>query len=91
MVVILIRAGLGLDPVALRKLSCAVFRLAFSPCLAEMTTAAIASHLLLGFPWLWGIMLGLVHFYMKVSVHTLLSWLMHTLSTANSLYPIFYF
>ncbi len=37
-----------------------VFRLAFCPCLAETLTVAIASHLLLGFPWMWGFMLGFV-------------------------------
>jgi len=56
--VILIRAGLGLDPQALKKLSCVVIRLAFSPCLAECAAEAIAAHFLLGFPWVWGFMLG---------------------------------
>jgi NhaP-type Na+/H+ or K+/H+ antiporter len=37
-----------------------VFRLAFTPCLAETVTVAIASHFLLNFPWLWGFMLGFV-------------------------------
>ncbi|XP_060581305.1 sodium/hydrogen exchanger 9B2-like [Ruditapes philippinarum] len=58
--VILIRAGLGLDPQALMKLSWAVLRLAFSPCLAECLAEAVAAHFLLGFPWIWGIMLGFV-------------------------------
>ena len=58
LVVILTRAGLGLDPVALRKLSFAVIRLAFTPCLVETLTVAVASHLLLAFPWDWGFMLG---------------------------------
>jgi NhaP-type Na+/H+ or K+/H+ antiporter len=56
--VILTRAGLGLDPVALRKLSFGVIRLAFAPCLVEAVTAAVASHFLLEFPWGWGFMLG---------------------------------
>lgn len=60
LVVILMRAGLGLDPVALKRLSGMVFRLAFTPCLVETATVAIASHLLLDFPWLWGLMLGFV-------------------------------
>ena len=70
LVVILIRAGLGLDPVALRKLSFGVVRLAFLPCLAETITATVMSHLLLGFPWLWGLLLGLVKnvFYMYTRV-----------------------
>ncbi|XP_062598598.1 sodium/hydrogen exchanger 9B2-like [Saccostrea cucullata] len=58
--VILIRAGLGLDPVALRKLSFTVLRLAFTPCLTECLAEAIASHFLLGLPWEWGFMLGFV-------------------------------
>ena len=37
-----------------------VFRLAFTPCLAETLTVAVASHFLLGFPWIWGFMLGFV-------------------------------
>lgn len=58
--VILIRAGLGLDPVALRKLSFTVVRLACSPCLVECIAEAIASHFLLGLPWEWAFMLGFV-------------------------------
>jgi len=56
----LIRAGLGLDPTALKKLSGVVFRLAFSPCLIETVAVAVSAHLLLGLPWLWGFMLGFV-------------------------------
>ena len=48
MVVILMRAGLGLDPQALKRLSGMVFRLAFTPCLVETVVVAVASHLLLG-------------------------------------------
>ena len=58
--VILIRAGLGLDPVKLRSLSLMVFRLAFLPCLGESCIVAILSHFILGLPWLWGFMLGFV-------------------------------
>lgn len=58
--IILIRAGLGLDPAALRRLSFVVIRLAFSPCLAETVADAVAAHLILGFPWPWGFMLGFV-------------------------------
>jgi len=58
--VILARAGLSLDPVAMRKMSFGVIRLAFTPCLVEAVTAAIASHFILGFPWVWGFMLGFV-------------------------------
>ena len=63
LVVILTRAGLGLDPVALRKLSMVVIRLAFLPCLFECVTVAVAAHLLLAFPWTYAFMLG--YAYMK--------------------------
>ncbi|KAL7641363.1 UNVERIFIED_CONTAM: hypothetical protein RMT77_008502 [Armadillidium vulgare] len=60
LVVILIRAGLGLDPVALKKLSYVVLRLAVCPCLVETTTVAVVSHLLLDFPWKWAFLLGFI-------------------------------
>lgn len=55
---ILLKAGLGLDATALKKLSCVVARLAFAPCLAETIGAATGAYLLLGMPWLWGLLLG---------------------------------
>ncbi|KAJ8318807.1 hypothetical protein KUTeg_003898 [Tegillarca granosa] len=58
--VILIRAGLGLDPKALKKLSFTVLRLAFAPCLVECCAEAVAAHLLLGFPWPFAFLLGFV-------------------------------
>ena len=51
--IILLRAGLGLDPAALMKLSGLVICLTLFPGLAEMIVVAILSHLVLGFPWLW--------------------------------------
>ncbi|XP_042891567.1 sodium/hydrogen exchanger 9B2-like isoform X1 [Penaeus japonicus] len=60
LVIILIRAGLGLDPVALRKLSCIVLRLAFMPCMVEALTMGIVSKFLLDLPWSWSLMLGFV-------------------------------
>ncbi|XP_065346105.1 sodium/hydrogen exchanger 9B2-like isoform X2 [Cloeon dipterum] len=60
MVVILIKAGLGLDPMALKRLSCTVLRLAFCPCLLEAATVMFAANILLRMPWLWGILLGCV-------------------------------
>ncbi|CAG2225679.1 SLC9B1_2 [Mytilus edulis] len=58
--VILTRAGLGLDIVKLRKLSWAVLRLALLPCTCEIITVGIASHFILGFPWIWSLMLGCI-------------------------------
>lgn len=56
--IILVRAGLGLDPGALKKLSLVVVRLAFTPCLVEATTIAVASNLIVGFEWPWAFMQG---------------------------------
>lgn len=56
--IILVRAGLGLDAKALRRLSFVVLRLAFCPCLTETIISGIASHLILGLPWPWAFMLG---------------------------------
>ena len=56
--VTLLRAGLGLEPRAIKKLSSTVLRLAFLPCLCETVAVGVAAHYLLDFPWLWGFMLG---------------------------------
>lgn len=58
--VILLRAGLGLDLDSLNRLRGAFLRLAFLPNLAEAGTVAVVAHLLLGLPWLWGLLLGFV-------------------------------
>lgn len=58
MTVILLRAGLGLDASALRRLSMVVLRVATFPCLVEAIIVAILSHFLLNFPWQWGFLLG---------------------------------
>ncbi|XP_067937026.1 sodium/hydrogen exchanger 9B2-like [Watersipora subatra] len=58
--VILTRAGLGLDPKALKRMSCVVIRLAFCPCTAEALICMVTAHFLLGFPLIWGLMLGFV-------------------------------
>ena len=58
--VILLMAGLELDPVALMKLSAMVVRATFIPCFVEAVAVAVLSNLLLGFPWTVGFMLGFV-------------------------------
>jgi len=58
--VILLMAGLELDPVALMKLSAMVVRATFIPCFVEAITIAILSNLILGLPWTVGFMLGFV-------------------------------
>lgn len=56
--VILIKAGLGLDPAALVRLSLVVLRLACCPCVAEALGAAAVAHFVLGYPWVWGLLVG---------------------------------
>ncbi|RWS20124.1 mitochondrial sodium/hydrogen exchanger 9B2-like isoform X2, partial [Leptotrombidium deliense] len=56
--VILLRAGFGLDPKALAKLSAVCFRLSFSPCIVETIVAAVTTHFIVGLPWQWGFLLG---------------------------------
>jgi len=58
--VILLMAGLELDPVALWNLSAMVIRATFIPCFVEATAVAVLSVLLLGFTWPIGFMLGFV-------------------------------
>lgn len=58
LVVILIRSGLELDPVALKRLKFTCIRLAFGPCITEAVTVAVVVRFFLGMPWLWGFQLG---------------------------------
>ncbi|CAJ1388305.1 unnamed protein product [Effrenium voratum] len=57
---ILTRAGLAMDLVALRRLLWVALRLAALPCLCEALVAAALAHLLLEFPAIWALMLGFV-------------------------------
>ncbi|GFT74194.1 hypothetical protein TNCV_4081191 [Trichonephila clavipes] len=59
-VIILLKAGLGLDAEKLKTLKRIVFQLAFSPCIVETIVISITSHFLLHLPWTWAIMLGFV-------------------------------
>uniref|UniRef100_A0A8C9Z2P1 Cation/H+ exchanger transmembrane domain-containing protein n=1 Tax=Sander lucioperca TaxID=283035 RepID=A0A8C9Z2P1_SANLU len=58
--IILTRAGLGLDPTALRRLKSVCIRVAAGPCIIEACTTALVSHFLMGLPWVWGFILGFV-------------------------------
>jgi len=58
--VILLMAGLEIDPVALWNLSGMVLSATFVPCFVECIVIAIMSNLVLGFPWTVGFMLGFV-------------------------------
>lgn len=54
----MLRAGLELDVGALRALSLLVLGLAVVPALVEVAALVGLSHLLLGLPPLWGVLLG---------------------------------
>lgn len=56
--IILLRAGISLDPLAIKKLSFVCFRLAFGPCLVEAAVVAILSHFFFGLNISWGLLLG---------------------------------
>ncbi|XP_069878465.1 sodium/hydrogen exchanger 9B1 isoform X2 [Dipodomys merriami] len=58
--IILMRAGLGLDPEVLKSLKAVCLRLSFGPCITEACSAAIFSHFILKFPWKWGFLLGFI-------------------------------
>ncbi|XP_045392616.1 sodium/hydrogen exchanger 9B2 isoform X1 [Lemur catta] len=58
--IILVRAGLGLDSKALKKLKGVCVRLSMGPCVVEACTSALLAHFLLGLPWQWGFILGFV-------------------------------
>ncbi|XP_028998806.3 sodium/hydrogen exchanger 9B2 [Betta splendens] len=58
--IILTRAGLGLDPSALRRLKSVCVRVAVGPCVVEACVVAVVSHFLLELPWAWSFILGFV-------------------------------
>ncbi|KAJ8022525.1 Sodium/hydrogen exchanger 9B2 [Holothuria leucospilota] len=60
LVIILLKAGLGIDTTALRKLGCVCFRLSFIPCLVEASAVAVVGYIVLKFPWDWAFMLGFI-------------------------------
>ncbi|XP_035705834.1 sodium/hydrogen exchanger 9B2 isoform X2 [Folsomia candida] len=56
--VILTRAGLGLDLDVLLKFKWLVARLAFFPTVVEASVVGILVHFIIGFPWLWSLIVG---------------------------------
>ncbi|GAV01215.1 hypothetical protein RvY_11958-2 [Ramazzottius varieornatus] len=58
LVIILIRGGLGLDIIVLKKLSRGVALLAFLPSTVESVVVGVVAHFLLHFDWLWAFVLG---------------------------------
>ncbi|GFU25845.1 hypothetical protein NPIL_157901 [Nephila pilipes] len=60
LVIILLKAGLGLDPPKLMELKLDVIKLSFIPCLFEAASSAVLVHYLLALPWIWSFMLGFI-------------------------------
>ncbi|CAK1540642.1 unnamed protein product [Leptosia nina] len=58
LVIILMRAGLGLNADVLKKHYIAVLQLGLLPWLVECVAIAIMTHYLLHLPWIWGFLLG---------------------------------
>ncbi|KAH9628707.1 hypothetical protein HF086_003661, partial [Spodoptera exigua] len=58
LVIILTRAGLGLNAGVLRKHYAAVLQLGLLPWLVECVAIAISTHFLLYLPWIWSFLLG---------------------------------
>ncbi|XP_030768123.1 LOW QUALITY PROTEIN: sodium/hydrogen exchanger 9B2-like [Sitophilus oryzae] len=58
LVIILIRAGLDLDPAALKRLKFTVIKLGLGPWLIEAVVVAVMSHFLLALPWDYCFALG---------------------------------
>ncbi|XP_047513895.1 sodium/hydrogen exchanger 9B2-like isoform X1 [Pieris napi] len=58
LVIILMRAGLGLNADVLKKHYIAVLQLGLLPWLVECIAIAVMSHYLLSLPWIWGFLLG---------------------------------
>lgn len=60
LVIILLKAGLGLDPPKLLELKLDVIKLSFIPCLFEAASSAVLVHYFLDLPWIWSFMLGFI-------------------------------
>lgn len=60
LMVILIKGGLSLDIMDIKRVGFAVIRLAFLPCFVEGGCFAVLAVFLLGLPWVWAFMLGFV-------------------------------
>ncbi|XP_046737471.1 sodium/hydrogen exchanger 9B2 [Diprion similis] len=58
LVIILTRAGLDLDPEALKRLRITVPKIGLIPWVVEAGVTTVASKYFLGLPWVWGLLLG---------------------------------
>ena len=60
LVIILIRAGLDLDPNALKRLKFTVVKLGLVPWVVEAGIVTILFHFFLDLPWSWSLLLGVI-------------------------------
>lgn len=58
LVIILTRAGLNLDPKALKAMKITLPKMDLIPWTFEVVVLACSGHYLLGLPWIWGFLLG---------------------------------
>lgn len=58
--IILTRAGLILDPTAMKALGFFILRLAAVPAIVEMVVITFIGHYFMGMPWIWGVMAGAI-------------------------------
>ncbi|XP_067620835.1 sodium/hydrogen exchanger 9B1 isoform X2 [Eurosta solidaginis] len=58
--IILVRAGLEMEPDAFRKVYKTILKLGIIPWALEVVVVAISSHFLLTLPWLWAFLMGAV-------------------------------
>lgn len=58
LVIILTRAGLDLDPTALRRLKVTLPKIGLIPWLVEAVVVAALTKILLDVPWIWGFLIG---------------------------------
>lgn len=59
LVVILVRAGLDLDPPTLHRLKFTVIKLSVIPWTVEAVSVAVLSHFFLEIPWMYAVLLGM--------------------------------
>lgn len=58
LVIILIRAGLEMDPGAFKKIYVTILKLGLVPWVVECSVVAVLTHLFLDLPWMWAFALG---------------------------------
>lgn len=58
--IILVRAGLEMDPVAFKKIYKTILKLAIVPWIVEAALVVVMGHYLLGLPWLWACLMGTI-------------------------------